>query len=336
MFDGIIGAGTWQQKFQQSFDRWEELSGATYVFEPNDDGVVQGTSDFPGILGLRADMRIAGTFLSGNGGVLAFNNFPNNGDMTMDTGDTFFYSDATNDFRALRNVVMHEHGHGAGILHVESGNANFLMEPFIQVGFDGPQFDDILAIQRQFGDVLEKTNGGAGNDTPATAFDFGTLLDGDSAVIGTDAGGLPDVDPNQTDFVSIDDDSDLDFFSFTVTNQSTVDLVLSPRGSRYRQGPQGGGQTRFNTTRLSDLNLTIFDTNGLTQLDFADDTGLGESESLMDVILPAAGTYYARVGGAQSNIQMYALDLTVAAIPEPGGLILIGLSLLGLLARRTR
>ncbi len=97
--DNIIGSAPgsdltqrpWFTYFEQSFDRWEELTGITYNYEPNDDGATHASNTNQGVLGTRADVRIAGRFLDGNSGVLAFNFFPNNGDMVLDTGDTSFF-----------------------------------------------------------------------------------------------------------------------------------------------------------------------------------------------------------------------------------------------------
>jgi hypothetical protein len=185
--DNILGAGAggsdftqrpWFPLIDESFNRIGELSGATYVYEPNDDGAVHSSGASRGILGVRGDVRIAGKFLDGNSGVLAFNFFPNNGDMTLDTGDANFYRNPASDFRRLRNIIMHEHGHGLGLSHVESTGSRFLMEPFLDTVIDGPQLDDILGIQRGYGDALEKSNNGAGNDTAANASSLGSVGDG--------------------------------------------------------------------------------------------------------------------------------------------------------------
>ena len=113
----------WFASFEQSFDRWGQLGGITFVYEPNDDGVSHATSS--GQLGIRGDVRIGGVYIDGPSSVLAYNFFPNNGDMVLDTGDASFYSNSSNNFRRLRNVVMHEHGHGMGINHVESRQCQF-------------------------------------------------------------------------------------------------------------------------------------------------------------------------------------------------------------------
>ena len=79
----------WFTYFQQGMERWGELSGLTYVYEPNDDGVNNFGAN--GILGVRGDVRIGGSNQDGPGSVLAFNAFPNGGDMSLDTGDIANY-----------------------------------------------------------------------------------------------------------------------------------------------------------------------------------------------------------------------------------------------------
>ena len=63
-FDNIYGENglgsleqrSWFSLIQQSFDRWEEVSGVNFVYEPNDDGLPMGS--FAGSLGVRGDIRI--------------------------------------------------------------------------------------------------------------------------------------------------------------------------------------------------------------------------------------------------------------------------------------
>lgn len=78
--NGIYGSqAVWQPIYDEVFVRWSELTGISYTFEPNDDGV--NLNQNPGILGVRGDVRIAGMLLDGNSGTLAYNNFPDDGDM---------------------------------------------------------------------------------------------------------------------------------------------------------------------------------------------------------------------------------------------------------------
>lgn len=93
--DQIYGAGSqatiWQPLFQSTFDRWASISGLSYTFEPNDDGATVTNSSTPlGVSGVRADLRIGGKTIDGNSNVLAYNYYPNHGDMVIDTSDNFF------------------------------------------------------------------------------------------------------------------------------------------------------------------------------------------------------------------------------------------------------
>lgn len=318
--DAIYGSiSTWLPLFERSFERISELSGINYVYEPNDDGAAWTSSSLPGgQTGVRGDVRISGHNIDGGGGVLAYNFFPNISDMVIDTSDLVgsnpFFGNTGGDSIRLRNMLMHEAGHGLGINHVESNNASFLMEPFINTSFDGPQFDDVLAIHRGYGDVNEL----AGNDTPSTATNLGTLLSDQPIVIGADATGTV-VSPSEVNFVSIDDASDVDFFQFTVTSSSSLTVSLDPLGPTYNQGSQGGSQSPFNAMAQSDLALQIYDQNGSTILASANVNGIGLGENVTDLTLSSAGTYYARISGAQSAAQMYQLQVTASTVVvEPG------------------
>lgn len=345
-FDATFGAGggganltnrPWFSHFSNSFDRWSQLSGLSYVYSAADDGVAQLNAN-RGILGQRADIRIGGKLIDGSGGVLAFNYFPNHGDMVLDTGDMSLFSNANNSYRFLRNVIMHEHGHGLGCQHCESSDRGFLMEPFLQTTFDGPQFHDILLIQRGYGDFFEKSNGGLGNDTAARATHLGSLSLGSQISIGNDARDLP-VGANETDFVSIDDQTDTDFFSFSLTSAATVNVLLESLGGTYNVGPQGGSQVAFNTQTRSDLALSLFDMDGTTMLQSANLTGLGGNEQI-SLFLNAPGTYFVRVTGVD-NSDSIALDtqfygLSVQAVPEPGTIAALAIGGAFLMRRRKR
>ena len=166
---------TWFALFQSVFDRYSEISGVTYVFEPNDDGVI--ISSAPGALGVRPDVRIGGAMLIPSIGVLGFNQFPDDGDMVLDSTNLFFANTTQNSI-GLRNVLAHEHGHGLGQRHVvgqafqNTPRVVALMNPVIDVSFDGPQEFDILVTQRQYGDTNER---GTGNNTITDATISGTV-----------------------------------------------------------------------------------------------------------------------------------------------------------------
>ncbi len=323
---------TWWQEIDQTFDRFSDLSGLSYIYEANDDGANQ--IDTPGSSNVRGDVRIGGKVFTGiPGGVLAYNFGPDSGDMVIDTGDGFFNGNSLR----FRNVVAHEHGHGVGQAHTDPVNNTKLLEPFINLNFDGPQFDDILGLQRQYGDIYEK-NGG--NDVFGNATSLGAVADGATVEIGADAIGLTGSllnDDTDTDFISIDDNSDTDFLSFSVNSAANVDLTLTPVGPTYQEGPQNGATSPLNTAQLSDLTLTLFDTDGTTVLATSNVAGLGGVESISE-LLGSAGTYFARVTGANNNIQTYHLSVSAAfvVVPEPTGFGLCAVALTGLVFRRRR
>ncbi|MEM1178174.1 MAG: matrixin family metalloprotease [Acidobacteriota bacterium] len=302
--NGIYGSqAVWLPIFEGVFDRWSELNGVTYVYEPNDDGSAwTSTNIAAGQLGVRGDVRISGHFIDGNSNVLAYNFFPNFGDMVLDTADNT-YNNLANNSLILRNILAHEHGHGLGLAHVCPVNQTKLMEPFLATAFDGPQFDDILATNRGYGDALES------NDTPGSASSVGSIAFGGGVALDT---------------VSVDDNSDTDVYSFSVSGATSVDVNLTPVGGTYLSGPQNPNGsctpgTSFNAGDNQNLRLEVLGTNGTTVLASADNTGAGSSESVSGVALPGAGTYFVEVGGPNNEAQLYELAIDVGSGGGGGG-----------------
>ena len=333
--DTNIGAGgggsdytnrPWFSLFEDSYNRWGEVSGLNFSYENDDDGVsiLNTSGHFQGSLNVRADMRIGGHSIDGQSGsnTLAYNYFPNHGDMVIDTDNSTFYGNGSNNYIGLRNVVMHEVGHGLGISHLVSDDSAFLMEPFINTSFDGPQFADILAVQRLYGDQFEEGNG---NDTSTNASQLGAL-DKTATIIGADASDKV-VGANDVDFVSIDGSNDTDFFSFTVGgSDKTVILELTPMGPTYHAEEQNGNNSNnFVASAQNDLTLTLFDTDGSTILATSNTNGLGGNETISELL--AAGTYFVRVTGAQDEVQFY--QLSASAVPEPATLATVSLLSVG-------
>jgi serralysin len=339
----------WFSLFDSVFQRWASISGLDFFYESNDDGAAfsnLNNSASRGLLGTRADIRIGGRPIDGNSGTLAFNFFPNVGEMVIDTNDTY-YNTTTNNSLRLRNVVAHEIGHGIGMAHVFTSQTgiNALMNPTINLTFDGPQYHDIIVAQRAYGDALEK---GLGNDTAALSTSLGVIQDGGSVSIGNSARTFA-VAPADTDFISIDDQSDIDFFSFTVNSAGSVSILLEALGFSYLTQPQGsngqptGSNVTFNTRERVDLNLSLFDTNGTSLLSFQNQTGLGGNEEINDFFLAQAGTYFIRVAGTNNpdsttlDTQFYGLSVNfVAVIPEPNAFWLLLATSLWLGGRRRR
>ena len=115
---GRLQDAPWFELFDDSFAERGEATGNTYIFEPNDDGASISSFSSPGIRNIRGDVRIAGLDIDGNSGTLAFNFFPNGGDMVIDTNDSANFTNNAITRARLRNVIAHEHGHGLGISHV--------------------------------------------------------------------------------------------------------------------------------------------------------------------------------------------------------------------------
>jgi len=231
---GPMATRPWFSLLQRSFDRWNALGGLQFVYSAADDGAVHGTS--PGVLGVRGDLRLAGDFVDGAGGTYAYTSFINaGGDMVFDTADAGYFGTSGLDFRNFRNTFMHEVGHALGLGHVDTSNADFLMEAFPNAAFDGPQLDDIRGAQHLYGDVYEKSNAGAGNNTAATATPLGALGFTQSIRLGDDAATGTFVAATDVDFVSISNTSDTDFYSVTIASPSLLDVVLTPQGPTYNQ-----------------------------------------------------------------------------------------------------
>ncbi len=291
----------WQPIFQSVFDRWSVLTGITYVYQNSDDGASFGSA--AGALGVRADVRIGSHPIDGGSNVLAYNFFPNGADMVIDSDDLTigvgYMSNTSNSSVRLRNVLAHEHGHGLGLNHVDPVTQSKLMEPFVSTLFDGPQFDDILAIQRSYGDPLEKLGG---NNTVGTATNVGAVAVGSS---------------NLATNVSINSSADNDWFRFSVADPRTATITLAPQGVTYNQGPQNGATSPFSPQLESNLGFELRAADGTTILSTLNSTAAGVNEVLSNFTL-GADTYYIRVFGASNNTQMYNLLISnVAASAAP-------------------
>lgn len=304
------GRQVWIAQFQSAFDRWAQYTGTRFTrvrFNNTDadDGASWGTGS---AVGARGDIRIAMRPIDGERGILAFNFFPPNGDMVLDSGENWA-NGAT--FLALRNVVAHELGHGLGLRHTCPANQTKLMEPFLSLSYDGPQLDDIRAVQNLYGDALESNNtiGSArrlGNMTATSTFNP-SRPPGPPLPLGTATG------------ISIA--SDNDFFRVTTATPLVINASATPVGTRYLdlpQNPDGSCPTEGTNTdaiALAILNLDVFNSAGTILINRSAGAA-GAPAQLQGLLLSPPGDWLIRVTGtAFQGPQLYDLLVSGVAVP---------------------
>ena len=296
----------WKPFFRAAFDRWEDLTGNRYI-ETTDDGAPwpDATGPFHGF-GTRGDLRITSALDDGPGGTLAFNFFPEFGDMLLDSADlvgTRFLNPAGNQVY-LRNVIMHEHGHGMGMSHVCPREDNKLMEPFVSTVFDGPQKDDRLGAQRLYGDTFELNNSIGASIPPVVS-------------------GLSISNPNPQSFqnLSIHNSIDTDHFRFTTSAGAySLSVTVSPTTGAYLTGPQTqqcNTGTSFNPALGVDLQVDVLDSLGVV-MQSKNAATLGSAESINNLQLADPDTYHIRVkradGTSFNNVQGYSMTVVIQPI----------------------
>ncbi len=318
LFANNGGRSTWIGLIEQSFQRWADLTGTSYTRITSggndwDDGASWGSGSGSSA---RGDIRIASVFLDGASNTLAFNLFPGNGaggNMVLDSAE-IWDSPASNNFRFFRDVIMHEHGHGLGIEHVcpiIGGVNGRLMEPIINTAIDGPQHDDIRAVQFSYGDAFET------NDSPASATDLGVVSIGQ----GINVGVVPAPSTISSSLTSIHNNGDVDYYRITTTSAVSVSATVTPLGFNYDSSEQDCGTfggdccsgNFSNSLQKADLELQVISNNGTTVLASASNNGIGQPETLTNVVLGAPGNYFIRVSetGFPNESQLYRLQIFV-------------------------
>ncbi|MFA6046218.1 MAG: matrixin family metalloprotease, partial [Phycisphaerales bacterium] len=315
--DSLFGASnraTWINQFQRVFDRWSGLTGITYTrvtFGGNewDDGAAWGSA---GQSGRRGDIRISMHNIDGGNGILAYNQFPTNGDMVIDSSEN--WAQGAPNYTFLRNVVAHEHGHGIGFAHVCPANSTKLMEPFISVAYDGPQKDDIRAGQEFYGDIFET------NDTASIATDIGSFTAGTSLTLGL----VPSPTPAVSSTLSLSPgssagaaDDDVDWFKLTVDVPRLVSITATPIGNTYidvDQNSDGSCQAsgvNTNSLTIGNLVITVTNSTGTTTLRVNDGAAAGVSETLTNLLLNQ-GTNLIKITSSQALAETQLYRLTVS------------------------
>lgn len=296
----------WQDTIQTALDGWSNGPGITFVYEPNDDGVLLGPN--PGVLGVRGDIRIGGHHIDGNSNVVAYAFFPDGGDIVIDTADSF-----STTLLRFRNVIAHESGHAIGMSHVCPINRTKLMEPSIATTFDGPQIDDLLGAHRNYGD-LNEDNGLFSN--------------------ASDEGFAVDTTVNVND-LALDDDGDEDWFLLPTGTLTELSVTLNPAGAPYIVGnPTAGGSctgastATFDPTLVQDLRIDIIDFDHQTTVATSQSTGLGGTESVTDIRMSKLGGFIRVVGAGDDDVQRYELEVTL--VPEPARALLTAIAVIAI------
>ncbi|MCA9242543.1 MAG: matrixin family metalloprotease [Phycisphaerales bacterium] len=293
--DGQFGStAAWKNVFRDVFDAWSDMTGITFVEETNDDGAAWAQSI--GVLGVRGDVRIIAAAQDGAFGVLAFNYFPNNGDMALDSGEN--WANAANSYRFMRNVLAHELGHGIGLNHVNPRDETKLMEAILATAFDGPQDDDVRGAQFFYGDDYEK------NNTVGTAASLGAFSNG-----------------KLVEDLCLHTAFDVDFYELTAAAGTGVSVTVTPVGAAYSVSGDPGTPQPVDTRAIHALTVTILDETGAETLRQAAASVPGQSVTTVPVPVPGGDSGFivkVHTEGIENSPQRYKLTFsqTSATIRE--------------------
>lgn len=308
-FVSLGGRATWIAKINAAFNRWAALTGVRYVRVTNgtndwDDGAAWGSD----VSATRGMVRISMKNIDGANNILAYNQFPGaggGGDMVLDRSEG--WNDSFIDYRWLRNIVGHEHGHGLGLAHVCPLTNSKLMEPIATTAFDGPQQDDMRGVQYLYGDLYEP------NGTSATATNLGALNNGATITVGNVP--LPNITNSAT--TSIANTLDSDWYEFSLASNRVVTITATPIGSTYDDSPQNANGScasgnNINSLALGNLSIQLWSETGPTQLVSMNSTAAGSAETISQYLLSPPGNYQVKVNCSAlpaGESQLYKLSI---------------------------
>lgn len=305
---------------RQSLASWHKYCGLDYD-EVADDGTAMSTSSAR--VATRGDIRIGGRGF-GTTTFLAYNGFPSatgvfgaqgggGGDMCINT--SFFlaanFNDSTNNYRYFRNTVAHEHGHGTGNIHATPCNNTKLMEPQISLGFDVVQTDDRRGGGKNYGDRF------AGNQSVGTAINAGDLTSQSYIARALSTNGSAGAN-----------NTNQDWFTFTLTSPQTVTITVSPVGGTYSAGQQvsgcSGSSASIASSLAGNLNVSLRDSTGATNLvpGQGNTAAAGAIETINAGTL-SAGTYSIQIidvgpnSAANQTVQLYDLVIRSGSTQAP-------------------
>lgn len=279
----------WQNLFREIFADWSQQCGIQFV-ETVDDGASWPGS--PGAAGVRGDVRIVAQPIDGVNNTLAFNYFPNAGDMTLDTAEN--WANPSQNFRFLRNTLMHELGHGIGLDHVDPIDSTKLMEAFLNTNFAGPQDDDVRGAQNMYGDAFEP------NATVAAAANLGAFVHG-----------------NVVSELSLHESADVDYYRINAAAGTPILVTAAPVGATYMVGPDGGTVSSINTRTVQALRIRLWSTDGSVQIADSSATA-GNNAAATAVVLSGESSLLIQVlsAGGSNNVQRYTLTFANGTAPD--------------------
>ncbi len=278
---------TWKNLFADIFAGWSAHCGITFV-EVSDDGASWPGS--AGVLGTRADIRITSFSVDGQYGVLAYAYTPNVGDMALDNNE--YWADSGNNYRFLRNTLLHELGHSIGLLHVNPRDGTKLMEALLNTSFEGPQDDDIRGALSSYGDASET------NETAATARSLGTYSSGTTH-----------------SRLALHANSDNDWFVLNGVSGAALIITATPSGASYSVSPDPGTPAATNTAAIHPLRVEAYAAGGATLLASAA-AAAGQAAQTASFQIPSGeSSVWLRVYTTSSTngVQRYALNVSAGS-----------------------
>lgn len=279
----------WKDLFRDMFAEWSAETGITFIEQPTDDRAIWPIS--AGSLGVRGDIRVICIDIDGPNGVLAFNYFPNFGDMALDQDEN--WSAGSPGFAMLRNTLTHELGHGIGLDHAGPQDGSKLMEAFLNLGFIGPQDDDLRGGQWYYGDAAEP------NDSSAAAASLGAFSDQKSF-----------------ETLALSSHLDADWFAVSAPPGTSAAFRVSPLGGNYLVGADPGTPSPIDTRAVNALRVEVFNQAGTTLLRTATASALGANATTAAVAVPGGSSgLRIRVStpGTNNAVQRYALTMLAGA-----------------------
>ncbi len=263
----------------------------------------------------RGDIRVAMRSLPAT--VLAFVTppGPNGGDIILNSTRSFT---GGSEFRLLKNIMARAVGQALGLDLVCPSDGTKLMEQVLNLGFEGPQVDDVRGAQRLYGDKVDLGSGAflaEPNDTAVNAWNFGTA---------------PATTPGQVNLdLSLDRAGDVDLIKFVITGTVVsydIGVQITPVGGTYNVGPVDTActGTPLNASAIFDLQGGIFNSTGGAVADgtatggaafatYVNAKPAGQTESV-HALVRSGGTYFVGVSaanGTAAQSQLYNIQITV-------------------------